>query len=122
MAAESRQYDVIQAVLISANEDYLTLADAALEMTPFSSPDRTQEVAARTTRDLIERDYVYMTELEETAKERREVRRLDKEASLAILAEPANWSHFNLQGTPYYALSPTDRGRQAFRQLLGDAD
>jgi hypothetical protein len=111
-----------KAVLISANEDYLTLADAVLEMIPFSSSDRTQEVAAHTIRDLIERDYIYVTEMQETAKERREVRRLDKEVSLAILEEPANWSHFNLQGASYYALSPTDRGRQAFRQLIGASD
>ena len=106
-------------ILISASEDYLTLAEAELEMIPFSNGEAGRhQLAERVVTDLLNSDYIYMVELVEGVPKRREIRRLDRAEAIRASSNPDDWQHYNTDGKPYFALSASDKGRAAFFEII----
>lgn len=106
------------AILTSANEDYCSLGEAALE---GGGPGHDGEglPAAEAVKHLVERDYVYVSELEQTATKTCEVRRLDTAEALDVLRRPEAWTPPTQRKERFFALSPTQKGRDVFRRLIG---
>lgn len=95
-----------EAIIVSAKEDYLSLGQAVLE-----AP---RDVVMT----LFRRGFLRLLELEQDETGTREIRSVDAEAD-AILENPVSWTPPLQQGPRFFALAATQKGEEAFFQIIG---
>lgn len=107
--------EVEKAILIAANEDYLSLGQADLEAKGVGVGSARPAVLT-----LLKQDYVYLYEIEQNDRTT-EVQRFTLEDALRIVENDDVWTPPLELGERFYALFATPKGELEFKRLIGAA-
>jgi hypothetical protein len=105
--------DVERAILIAANEDYLSLGEADLEARGVGVHSAKTAVLR-----LLQQDYVHLYEIEQNDTTE-ELQRFTLEDASRIVDGDDAWTPPLELGARFYALFATPKGKREFNRLIG---